>query len=189
MRALRRLYNFVRPSRAESELEREVAAHLSLLAADCQRRGMTAEESRLAARRALGGVEQLKELHRAERSFLWLEDARRDVRFRLRTFARNPAFTAVAVGTLAVGIGATTAIFSVVNTVLLRPLPYADPERLVRIVENVPAAENFSRADIRLSSMNVEEFVWWRQEIRSARRNLEYGWRSARARARCFGWC
>ena len=136
-RFLLRLYNFLRPERAERELTREVASHLSLLEDDYQRRGMTPEQARLAARRAFDGVERAKERSRDERSFLWLEDARRDVRHAARTLARAPGFTAVAVLTLALGIGATTAIFSVINGVLLRPLPYPDPERIVRVGEVV----------------------------------------------------
>ena len=71
------------------------------------------------------------------RGFLWLEDLRQDVRYAIRTLWHSPGFAAVAIVTLAVGIGATTAIYSIVDTILLRPLPYADSARLVRVVENV----------------------------------------------------
>jgi putative ABC transport system permease protein len=89
----------------------------------------------MAARRAFGGVDLTKELHRDARSFVWLEDARRDVLHALRTLRRAPGFSIVAVLTLALGIGATTAIFSVVYGVLLRPLSYTDPHRIVAIFE------------------------------------------------------
>jgi predicted permease len=85
-----------------------------------------------------------------------------DVRYALRSFGRTPGLTAVIVVTLALGIGATTAIFSVVNAVLLRPMPYADPERIVQIVENIPADESPSGTAIHRTGMNVEEFDWWR---------------------------
>ncbi len=136
-----RLDRFLRPGRAERELAREVEAHLSLIEEDFRRRGLPADEARAAARRAFGGVEQAKECQRDERSFVWLEALRQDVRHAARSLARSPGFALVVVLTLALGIGADTAIFSVVNAVLLRPLPYADADRLVRLVEQVPGSE------------------------------------------------
>ena len=102
------------------------------------------------------------DLHRDTRSLPWFDDARRDVQYAVRTLGRAPAFTAVAVITLALGIGATTAIFSVANATLLRPLPYKDADRLVRIVENVPAAESPTGNAYRTSEMNQEALLWWR---------------------------
>jgi putative ABC transport system permease protein len=128
-----RIWSFLRRSAAEDELARELASHLSLLEEDFQRRGMRPEEARQAARRAIGGVEQAKELHREVRSFIWLEDVRRDVRHGVRTLAKNPGFASAAVVTLTLGIGAVTAIFSVVDATLLRPLPYSDADRLVAL--------------------------------------------------------
>jgi putative ABC transport system permease protein len=90
-----------------------------------------------------------------------------DTRYALRGFKRTPGLTIITVLTLAVGLGATAAIFSVVNAVLLRPLPYGEPERLVQIAEHVPAGEGFGGAALRRTSMNVAELDWWRTNVKS----------------------
>src|SRR5437016_13758879 len=126
-RLLFRLLNAIRPGRSDPELEREIAAHLALLQDDFIRRGMTPDQARFAARRAFGGVEQTKELHRDARSFRWIDDARRDLQYAVRTLRRAPGFTAVAVLTLALGIGANTAIFALFDAVLLQTLPVREP--------------------------------------------------------------
>jgi predicted permease len=128
-----RLANFFHPERAEREMAREIAAHLVLLEEDYQRRGMTPQEARMAARRAYGGIEQSKELHRDERSFLWLEQAWQDVRHAYRSLSKSPRFVAVAMLSLAFGIGVNTAIFTLVNGVLLKKLPVPDPDRIVQV--------------------------------------------------------
>ena len=132
-RFLLRLVHFFQPHRAESELDRELAAHLGVLEDEYKRRGLTDAEARLAARRAFGGVPQAKELHRDARSFRWLNDLRQDTRFAVRSLVRAPRFAAVVIGTLALGIGANTAIFSVVHAVLLRSLPYPGADRFIRL--------------------------------------------------------
>jgi predicted permease len=126
-----RLANLLRVSRRESDLAREIESHLALLEEDFERRGLPPEVARLAARRAYGGVAQAQELHRDARSFPWIEQIFKDARYGARTLLRAPVFSLVAVVTLALGIGANTAIFSVVNAVLLRPLPYRNADRLV----------------------------------------------------------
>lgn len=133
-RLLLRIVHFLRPGRGEDELERELATHLALLENEFRGRGMSPQEARRAAGLALGGVEQTKELHRAERSLPWLEDARRDASHGLRLLLSHPGTTATAVLSLAVGIGANTAVFTVANALLFRaPLGVVEPERLVDI--------------------------------------------------------
>lgn len=137
-----RLANLFGKGAAETEMNREMAAHLALLEEDFQRRGMTAKEARLAAQRAMGGVEQTRELHRDARSFVWLEQALQDVRHALRALAGSRGFTAVALISLAFGIGVNTAIFTLVNAILLKRLPVPDPDRMVQVIGQRKAGES-----------------------------------------------
>src|SRR5919197_963273 len=129
-----RLLNVVRPHRSEAGLAREIAAHLVLIEDDATRRGMTAEDARIVARRTFGGVELAKDRHRDARSFRWLDDAKRDLRHAGRLLRRDPLFTMTAVLSLAIGIGATTTIFTLAKALLLQPpAGVVEPHRLVDV--------------------------------------------------------
>jgi putative ABC transport system permease protein len=134
-RLVRRLAAFLRPGRADAELTRELSAHRTLFEDELRRRGLTADEVRLAADRAFTGVEAAKDAQRDTRSFPWLEDARRDLRHAARLLAAHPASTIAIVLTLALGIGVASAVFSLVQAVVLRPLDYEHPESLVQLFE------------------------------------------------------
>jgi predicted permease len=136
-RFLYRLFNVFRPHRAEPDLAREIDAHLALLEDEHRRRGLTPDDARLAARRAFNGIELTKDRQRDARSFVWLDDTRRDLQYAARTARRNPGFAATAILTLALGIGATTIIFSFVSAVLLKPLTYPGSDRLVVMMPTI----------------------------------------------------
>jgi predicted permease len=133
--AAARLVALVRKPRLDRELEGEILAHLELAERDAIGAGLSAEEARREARRHFGGIEQMKEEHRDQRSVRWIENMWRDARYGLAALARDPGFAAVTIGLLALGIGANTAMFSIVDAVLLRPLPFPQPERMVRLWE------------------------------------------------------
>ncbi len=131
--ALARLAGFLTGHRRDDELRAELESHLEMETAENLRRGMQPDEARRRALIASGGLGRAAEAVRDQRGLPWVDGLAADIRYALRALRRTPAFTAVVVITLGLGIGANTAIFSVVRGVLLKPLPHRDGDRLVYI--------------------------------------------------------
>src|SRR5262245_39954743 len=130
---MRRLLNWFRRSRLERDLDRALLHHIHCAVRDLTQAGMTEADARRAAALEIGGLPQLREQVRDEWLTRWLRDFVYDLRFSARSFARSRSFTATAVLSLALGIGATTAIYSLVDQLVLRALPVREPSRLVLV--------------------------------------------------------
>ncbi|MFP5264165.1 MAG: ADOP family duplicated permease [Blastocatellia bacterium] len=144
--------------RSDKDLDEEIQTHLKMAMRDRMERGETAEQAKDSALREFGNVVLIKEVTRDMWGWTSLEQLAQDLRFGLRMLAKRPGFALVAIITLALGIGANTAIFSVVNTVLLRPLPYKDADRLVAVWED-GSEQGFPR-----NSTTPANFIDWRDQ-------------------------
>jgi len=161
---LRRLWSrlraYVTRSSGDDGLDEEIGGHLQLLQQRFEAQGMTPDEARRAARGSFGGVEQLREDLREQQSFPWFDELRQDVRYACRTIVRAPIVSLAIIVTFALGIGANAAIFSLVNSVLLSPLPYPSPDRII-VIE--PFWKNRTNSDgFRTSS--APDFYDWRAQ-------------------------
>src|SRR5262245_44463465 len=164
---IHRLRGLFLKRKLEQELEDEIRAHLEMQIEDNLRQGMSPDDARYSALRKFGGVERVKESYRERSSLAVVDSTLQDLRYALRMLLLNPGFTAVAVLTLALGIGANTAIFSVVNAVLLRPLPCEDPDRLVAFSQQ-------GRPEV----FSLPDFADWREQSRSFERMAAFTYRA-----------
>ena len=135
-RLIRRIRTLARRSRVKDDIRRELDFHIQMETEKRQHQGMTAEEARRTALRDFGGVSRVREQVHDSRGLTWWDSWSQDIRFSLRMLKRWPGYTAAVILTLALGIGANTAIFSIVDNVLLEPLPYGEADRLVRVVQS-----------------------------------------------------
>ncbi len=154
----RRLLGLFLMRELERDLEEETNSHIEMQIEDNLRQGMSPEEARREALLKFGGVEQVKEAYRDRSRFGWVENLWQDLRYGARMSLKKPGFTLVAVLTLAIGAGASTAIFTVVNAALLRPLPYPEAERLVNVTTTM------RRETVEVRSSSYPDFVDWRDQ-------------------------
>jgi len=156
-----RLADLVRRRRSDAALDDEVRAHLDLLEADYVRRGMTPDEARYAARRAFGGVAQMKEAYRDLRGLSVVTSLARDVRFAARLLLKERWFTAAAVAALALGIAVNNVVFTLAYGIMYRELPFADADRIVAIGT---AVGNSTRPNAGVSHPDLDD---WRRVVRT----------------------
>jgi putative ABC transport system permease protein len=167
-RMIRRLIALFTWNRRDEEMDQEMAFHIESIKRDYVRSGMSEEDAERAARRRFGSVLQLKEAGHDIRSARLVEDLTRDVRHMARGLRKSPVFTITVVLTLAVGIGGNTAIFSVVDQLLLRPLPYPDGDRLVAVYESLPFLSG--QQGNATNSVSPANWLDWQRESRTFER-------------------
>jgi putative ABC transport system permease protein len=167
--------------RTDSDIDAELRSHLELHVADNIRAGMPPDEARRQARIALGGVERTKDDFRDQRGFPVIESLIRDVRHAVRLLVKSPGFSATAIAILGLGIGANAAIFSVVNAVVLRPLAFADPARIMAIY-HTPPQEQFP--DVPIFAISPANYLDWHAQQTSFEHMAIYGFRIANVSGR-----
>ena len=148
-----------RRQKLDADLDEELRNHIDLAIEENQKRGMSEQEARRAALRDFGGVSQVTESYRARRGLPFLEVLAQDVRYALRQLRNSPGFATTAILTLALGVGANTAIFSVVQGVVLAPLPYRQSDRLVLVSE--------SRPSLKQLGISYPDFRDWQRDTHS----------------------
>jgi predicted permease len=164
---LTRCVALLRRRNLDADLDEELRAHIDLAMHENLQRGMSPEEARTAALRAFGGVTQAREMYREQRSFPLLQQLGRDFRCAIRQLRRSPGYSIVVIITLALGVGANTTVFSVVDAVMLQPLPYARPQQLVEVASadaSSPVTRNVSYPD----------FFDWREQNHSFEHLVSY---------------
>ena len=159
-KAMHRVRTLVLPRRVARELDEELSFHLEMQTRWHETQGLDRATAHALATREFGGSIRFREAVLDTRGVTWAQDLTRDIRFALRSYRRAPAFTAIAVLTLALGIGTTTAAFSIIEAVLIRPLPYEQPDRIVTLTGRDSAGRD-------IASVSVPTFDDWRDQSRS----------------------
>jgi macrolide transport system ATP-binding/permease protein len=167
-----RLAGWLSTRRLDADFDDELNAHLAMLTDENIRRGMTREAAARGARMTLGGITQLKEDYRERRGLPWLDATWQDIRYACRTFLRNPGFTLMSILILTVGIGVNTTVFTLINAVVLKPLPVSDPGSLVRIKRWFDSG---ARGDVQYG-FSYEEYTYYRVHARLVSSLIAVSW-------------
>jgi hypothetical protein len=161
---IQRLWGTLQRDSRDREMEEELRGHLELAAEDMKLRGSAPDDARRAARIAYGGETQAMESVRGQRGLPWIDNFVCDLRYGLRTLRRSPGFASLAVLTMGLGIGANTAVFSVVNAALLKPLPYREADRIVTLSRSLIKGEP---SDSLMKQVSIPDFRDWHDQSSS----------------------